>query len=262
VSNIEPNWIDVNNVRLKLPRLPKSFSGFRMVQVSDIHIGPWMSMETVREIFETALAQSPDLLALTGDYVLTYGRRSARDQVYANELEELAGLLQEVTGRCQTVAIQGNHDYFYGISAIQSAFQRGGVQMLINSVQTLERNGERLHLAGVDSVYEHQDDFEAVLRQLPTDGGSILLVHEPDFADTSAASGRFDLQISGHSHGGQVVLPFIGPPVLPEWGRKYPLGLYKVGEMFQYTNRGVGNSIPAVRFNCRPEITVFTLESA
>jgi predicted MPP superfamily phosphohydrolase len=87
------------------------------------------------------------------------------------------------------------------------------------------------------------------------------LAHEPDFADTSAATGRFDLQLSGHTHGGQVVLPFIGPPILPHLGRKYPSGLYKVQEMFQYTNRGVGMARLPLRINCPPEITVFILES-
>ncbi|MBZ0286049.1 MAG: metallophosphoesterase, partial [Anaerolineae bacterium] len=87
------------------------------------------------------------------------------------------------------------------------------------------------------------------------------LAHEPDYADISAATGRFDLQISGHSHGGQVVIPFIGPPVVPPYSKKYPLGRYQVGTMIQYTNRGVGMISPAVRFNCRPEITVFTLRT-
>jgi predicted MPP superfamily phosphohydrolase len=96
---------------------------------------------------------------------------------------------------------------------------------------------------------------------LPAEGCAILLAHEPDCADDSAATGRFDLQISGHSHGGQVSLPLIGPPVLPYLAQKYPSGLYQVGQMFQYTNRGVGMTPPYVRLNCRPEITVFTLES-
>jgi predicted MPP superfamily phosphohydrolase len=90
---------------------------------------------------------------------------------------------------------------------------------------------------------------------------AILLAHEPDFADTSAATGKFDLQVSGHTHGGQVVVPFLGPPVLPYLGQKYHTGLYKIGNMFQYTNRGVGMNRLAVRFNCRPEITMFELES-
>jgi uncharacterized protein len=263
VTGVEPGWIEISDVRLTLPRLPRSFSGFRMVQVSDIHIGPWMSMESVRSIFELALEQAPDMLALTGDYVLTFGgHRGSEGGMYAQELDEFAVLLKDVNERCLTVAVQGNHDYYYDTYAVQAAFRRGGATLLKNSVHTLERNGERLHIGGLDDVYEHRDDFDALLAQLPDDGCSILLAHEPDFADISAATGRFDLQISGHSHGGQVILPFVGPPVLPDWGKKYPLGLYQVEQMYQYTNRGVGTSIPAVRFNCRPEITVFTLESA
>ena len=262
ITGVEPGWFEVSEVRLTLPRLLKSFSGLRMVQISDIHIGPWMSMESVKSIFEMALAQSPDMIALTGDYVLTFGRRGSDRNTYTKELDELAVLLKDMSDRCFTVAVQGNHDYYYDTHAVQSSFRRGNVKLLINSVHTLERNGERLHIAGLDDVYEHRDDFEALMAQLPDDGCAILLAHEPDFADISSATGRFDLQISGHSHGGQVVLPFVGPPILPDWGKKYPLGLYQVGGMFQYTNRGVGNSIPAVRFNCRPEITVFTLESA
>jgi len=98
-----------------------------------------------------------------------------------------------------------------------------------------------------------------VLALLPDEGCAILLAHEPDYADISAPTGRFDLQLSGHSHGGQVILPFIGPPILPSYSHKYPVGQYQVGSMIQYTNRGLGTVAPMVRFNCRPEITVFTL---
>ena len=105
------------------------------------------------------------------------------------------------------------------------------------------------------------DRLDEVLAQLPADGAAMLLCHEPDFADISAATGRFDLQISGHTHGGQIVLPFIGPIHTPRYGHKYSLGMYQVGDMIQYTNRGVGMARLPVRFNCRPEITVFTLEA-
>jgi predicted MPP superfamily phosphohydrolase len=100
-----------------------------------------------------------------------------------------------------------------------------------------------------------------VIDQLSENGAAILLVHEPDFADVSAATGKFDLQVSGHTHGGQIVLPFYGPPILPLSGRKYPSGLYRVGNMFQYTNRGVGVDRMPIRWNCPAEITLFTLES-
>ncbi|MGZ9167079.1 MAG: metallophosphoesterase [Anaerolineales bacterium] len=136
-----------------------------------------------------------------------------------------------------------------------------GVTDLTNAVVTLTRDGKDLHLCGVDDICEGQVRLNDVIARLSNNGAAILLAHEPDYADVSAATGRFDLQISGHSHGGQVTLPFYGPPLLPYLGRRYPRGLYKVGDMFQYTNRGVGMNRLAVRFNCPAEITIFELES-
>jgi predicted MPP superfamily phosphohydrolase len=111
----------------------------------------------------------------------------------------------------------------------------------------------------VDDIWEGDVRLEEVIAQLDDHSAAILMAHEPDYADTSAAAGKFDLQLSGHTHGGQIAIPFLGPPILPYLGRKYHTGLYKVGDMFQYTNRGVGMARLPLRFNCRPEITVFVL---
>jgi len=159
------------------------------------------------------------------------------------------------------VAVLGNHDHWTDADMIHRVIKESGMVDLTNTVHTLDRRSAPLHLAGVDDIWEEHDRLDDVLAQLPYDGAAILLAHEPDFADTSAASGRFDLELSGHSHGGQVILPFVGPLRLPYLGRKYPLGRYQVGPMIQYTNRGVGMISPRVRFNCRPEITVFTLRA-
>ncbi|MGC8856032.1 MAG: metallophosphoesterase [Anaerolineae bacterium] len=134
-----------------------------------------------------------------------------------------------------------------------------GVLELPNSIFTLRQGAALLHFCGVDDVYEGQDRLQEVLDQLPEQGAAVLLCHEPDFADAAAASARFDLQISGHSHGGQVVIPFLGPLHTPKFAEKYPLGLYQVGKMWQYTNRGVGMARLPIRFNCRPEVTIFSL---
>jgi hypothetical protein len=258
IDKIEPNWVEVTKVSLKLSRLPKVFSGFRLVQISDIHAGYWMTPERFTSIVELVKDQSPDLVAVTGDSILAYGRMPGDKPV----LDEFGKVFKKIAGDYETIAVLGNHDYWYDADKVKFALERAGARVLKNSVHSLERGGERFHLAGVDDVYENQDDLGAVLSALPQDGGAILLAHEPDFADFSAATGRFDLQISGHSHGGQVALPIIGPLVLPHLGQKYPSGLYKVGDMFQYTNRGIGMTSPTIRFNCRPEITVFTLESS
>jgi predicted MPP superfamily phosphohydrolase len=132
---------------------------------------------------------------------------------------------------------------------------------LCNTALTLRRDGAALHLCGVDDVQEGKVDLDLVLRRLPEEGAAVLLAHEPDFANESAVAERFDLQLSGHSHGGQVGLPLLRSLFLPKLSRRYPSGLYRVGEMWLYTNRGLG-AHPRFRFNCRPEITVFTLRSS
>jgi predicted MPP superfamily phosphohydrolase len=258
VAHLEPDWVEVTQVVLKLPRLPKAFSGFRLAQVSDIHLGGWMNLEHLNQVFELVEAQKPDLVALTGDFVLD----PEREPELNLDLEAYAVSLKWLTERFPTLAVLGNHDYWLDVQAVLGLLKQGGVRTLVNAVQAVQVGSDLLWFGGVDDVSEHEDDLDQVLAQLPAEGCAILLAHEPDFADKSAATKRFDLQISGHSHGGQVNLPFLGPPVLPHLARKYPAGLYRVGEMYQYTNRGVGMTPPYVRLNCRPEITVFTLESA
>jgi len=250
---VEPYNVEIKQVRLTLPRLAREFHGYRVVQISDIHMGTWMTRDHLHSIVRLANAQEPDLIAVTGDFVTV--------NPVEIWIDELLPPLRELSARDGTLAILGNHDHWTNPQAVRAMIPVAGMVDLNNAVYSLQRDEAVLHFAGVDDYWERKADLEAVLNQLPDEGAAVLLAHEPDFADISAASGRFDLQISGHSHGGQVILPFIGPPMLPTYGKKYPVGLYQVGDMIQYTNRGVGMVGPYVRFNCRPEITVFTLES-
>ena len=251
---LEPAWVEVSQVRLKLARLGKAFDGFRIVQISDVHMGGWMNRERFSHVMKLALAQKPDLLALTGDFVIYRGALWIDEEVM-NDLREVFNLLGDVP----CVGILGNHDWRAGPGDIWRLMENYQIRDLTNKVQSIERGGERLHIAGVDDILYGYPDLNKVVAALPKDGAAILLAHEPDFADESAQTGRFDLQISGHSHGGQVIPPIIGPIYLPKGGQKYYKGLYQVGNMLQYTNRGVGLVQPNLRFNCRPEITVFTL---
>ena len=249
--------IKVESVNLRLPRLTKSFHGIRIAQLSDIHMGGWMNAERFQKIAEIVSALKPDLLFLTGDFLVghTFNKHSEED------LQSLVHILSPLTKPIPTFAVPGNHDYWTNVNAVREMLKASGIIELTNSVFTLTRGNEHLHLCGVDDVWEGKVRLDNVISELSDDSLAILLAHEPDFADESSVSGRFDLQISGHSHGGQVVIPFIGPPILPYLGRKYPSGLYKVREMYQYTNRGVGTGRLPVRINCPPEITLFTLES-
>jgi hypothetical protein len=254
---VEPGWLQVAQVRLKLPRLAPSFSGFRILQISDIHFGGWMKRERFQHVVNTVLAQTPDLVVITGDFLIGHGWNDSLQTALGELMEEMHAL----TENYPTLAVLGNHDYWTNANAVRNALASCGIVELCNDVYSLSNAGGQLHIAGVDDVWEERDRLDIVLDKLPQSGAAILLAHEPDFADRSAETGRFDLQLSGHTHGGQVVIPFVGPPVLPYLGWKYPSGLYQVGRMWQYTNRGVGMARLKVRFNCRPEVTVFTLES-
>jgi hypothetical protein len=164
-------------------------------------------------------------------------------------------------------AVLGNHDYWHPsgaarvAQALRDAFAGRRFEMLLNDNRVINAGGALLHIVGVDDVWEQQHDLRRAIASLPPDQPAILLAHEPDLADEAATTHPFVLQLSGHSHGGQVRLPFIGAPLLPPYGQKYPIGLQRAGDMLVYTSRGVGMIAPAVRFNCQPEVTLITLRS-
>ena len=140
-----------------------------------------------------------------------------------------------------------------------AVFDAVGVPVLINEGITLEVNGAPLHLAGVDSGWGGNPDLARALATAPTDAPAIALVHEPDLIDGPTRDPRVVLQLSGHSHGGQIRVPGVGAPVLPYLGRRYDLGLYRVADTWLYTNRGIGVGGVPVRFNCPPELALLTL---
>ncbi len=248
--HIEPGWVEVRPIQLSLPRLDPAFSGYRLAQISDIHLDGRMNLQRLEEIVKTINRLSPDLVAITGDFVTHSPGRY---------VDDLAAALKELAAPDGVFAVLGNHDHWSGPDMVRRAFRKASIIELSNTVHTLRRGKAALHLAGIDDYMMGWDRLDLVLRRLPVDGSAILLAHEPDFADISSRSGRFDLQLSGHSHGGQVRLPILGPLYLPGFGRKYPHGLYRVGNMIQYTNRGLGTVHLHFRLNSRPEITLFTL---
>lgn len=249
------NGFKVETVRLELTRLPRAFSGFRIAQISDIHMGGWMNLARFQHVADLIVAQKPDILVMTGDFL----RGRSFPDAARQWLTDLAEVLSPLAASIPSFAVLGNHDYWTSAEAVREMLRLSGVTDLTNTVFTLRREGAHLQLCGLDDIKEGDVRLDDVVAQLSGDGAAILLVHEPDFADMSAATGKFDLQVSGHSHGGQIVIPFYGPPVLPRTARKYPSGLYKVENMFQYTNRGVGVDRFPIRFNCPPEITLLEL---
>ena len=256
VFQIEPQWFEVVSVEVNIANLAPAFDGFKIVQISDFHTDTSMNSRKLNKIVELVNQQQPDLIAMTGDYVTT--------KLNNKTSSLLSNALKQLSPREATVAVLGNHDYWANPNRTLGLLASSNAIALSNSLHVMERGDAKLVVAGVDDYWEQKSDLDKVLKQLKTldNVPAILLAHEPDFADISAASHRFALQLSGHSHGGQVKLPFGKPPVLPPFAHKYPLGRYQVEQMVQYTNRGVGMVLPAVRFNCRPEITVLSLSPA
>ena len=194
--------------------------------------------------------QEPDIVAMTGDFVSYSG----------TNIKNLIPTLKEIHSRDATVAVLGNHDYWLGAKRVRLILSESKIIELNNDVYTVNRKGFALHIAGVDSITLKKNQLDKVLMKLPPEGPAILLVHEPDFADISAKTKRFSLQLSGHSHGGQFVIPKLGTPFRGDGFWKYPLGKYQVGEMILYTNPGIGTNAFWIRLNCPPEITVIDLQ--
>ena len=250
---VEIRRVEIKPLTLTLPRLAQEFDGYRLVQIGDLHLDDWTKPERLSGIVEKVNAQRPDLIAIMGDFA----SRSAKQL----DTRQLTGALRELRASDGVLTILGNHDYLTGVELIRRCIREASVTELVNDVHTLRRGGATLHVAGIDDVMEGGSRLDLVLRDLPDSGAAILLAHEPDFADVSAATGRFDLQLSGHSHGGQVRVPLLMRLALPPFSQRYTSGLYRVDGMLQYTNRGLGFVDMRLRFLCRPEITVLTLRS-
>jgi len=248
----DPSDFRITNLTVSVPNLCNVFNGFRIVHISDIHMGQWISLDRMEGVVGLVNEQHPDVIAITGDFV-----SFAVDPV----VEDLKRSLLKLQPKDVTLAVLGNHDHWMGAEKVRSVLRESNIITLSNDVYTLRRGDCGLNFAGVDDVMAQEDDLDQVLKKLPSSDPVILLVHEPDFADISSASGRFVLQLSGHSHGGQFVLPWIGPLFHGSHFKKYPIGEYRVNDMTLYTNRGLGANTVWLRINCPPEITVITLQA-
>lgn len=249
---VEPKRLEITQVDLTLPRLAPEFDGYRVVQFSDLHMELWQDWPMLEAIVAQTNALEPDLIALTGDYV------HKRVDGVADRLSET---LADLRAQDAKLAILGNHDYWQDGSAVRRMIARADLIDISNDVYTLRRGDAVLHIAGIDSVVEMRSRLDLVVEKMTEPGAAVLLAHEPDIAFVTAATGCFDLQLSGHSHGGQVRVPLLMNLVLPTFARRFVIGLNRVDGMYVYTNRGVGMSGIRLRFNCRPELTVFTLRA-
>ncbi len=256
---LEPNRPRVVRQEFLLARWPERMSGFTIALLSDFHFDPYFSVHPLRRAIPMVNALRPDLIVLTGDFVSV--PMIGDDARAALDAEPCAQLLRQMTARHGSWAVLGNHDVNTDPRFITQALQGVGIHVLANESAAIERDGARIWLAGVNDVLGHTADLPKTLLNIPNGEATVLLAHEPDFAD-EASKFPVDLQLSGHSHGGQVRIPFLPPLYLPEMAKKYVLGTYRVGPLPLYTNAGLGTVGVAARLNCPPEITLITLRSA
>ena len=251
INSILNDYDDLEVVEKHIPikALGNGLEGFKIVQLSDFHYLPLTRPYLVKKAISLTNQLKPDLVVLTGDFVW-------------HELDAIYGLTPLLAGLNPHIgihAVLGNHDYWLDAEVVASELEKVGIDVMRNETQTISTGGDCFQLIGVDDGWSGKPDLMRSLGEVDGKTPGILLWHEPDLADQVPQDGRVALQLSGHTHGGQVRLPGKGALILPYLGIKYDCGLYRFERMYLYTNRGIGIISIPFRFNCRPEITSFIL---
>lgn len=244
----EAHRVRGERVTIPVEDLPPPLDGFKIVQLSDLHIGRRFTVVNAQRAVAWALDSQPDVVVLTGDFVS-----------FSRYIPLLDKSLRGLQARYGCYAVLGNHDYWTDISAIERVLDRHGITLLRNEQRSITIDGAILCLVGIDCIWEGRHDPAVALRDLPATATTIVLAHEPDIADEISAY-PVALQLSGHTHAGHIALPGLGPAFLPRHGFRYFRGLQQVGRMWVYTSRGLGGF--PIRFGSSPEVTALTLRAA
>ncbi|MCP4402243.1 MAG: metallophosphoesterase [bacterium] len=246
---IERNIVCVNRYRIPITNLPLSFHGFTLAQLTDVHLGFLVSESFVEGIVQRTNSLGTDAIICTGDYV--------HERNTTEEIEKVWPILSKLEAKHGVYSVLGNHDHWADSERSLDWLERTG-QNIRHQCQPIYKGRERILIGGagdymedelkIDETFSHSDDGECRL----------LLSHNPDSVDTEFNT-PLSLVISGHTHGGQVVIPFFGPPVLPVKNKDYSSGLITTAKTQLFISRGIGWAIYPIRFNCYPEIAVLEL---
>jgi uncharacterized protein len=255
---VEPNWLERTFHRVKLP-CKNLTSGVRVLHLSDFHASPVVPFSLIENSVELGLEAKPDVICLTGDFVT--------DATPFDEAE-YARILRRLSSAAPVFASLGNHDGgrwgakvggLKDTSAVRALLRATKVPLLHNRSEVVRVRDQSIRLAGVGDLWSDGVDANLAFENVPADDPAILLAHNPDTKDL-LADRPWDLMLSGHTHGGQVVLPILGERFVPVRDKRFIAGLKQWNERQIYVTRGVGN-IDGVRVNCRPEVTVLDLVS-
>jgi uncharacterized protein len=248
-----PGWLRLERIDVAVRGLPPTVEVLTIGHLSDLHVGPHISPSLIAEAVELVLAQRPQLIAITGDFIASGTRY----------LEAAADAVAALRAPLGVYAVLGNHDYFGDAPRLRSLLEARGVRVLCNEPVPLWVGQGLIWLVGLDDALAGRPSFRRAFAGVPANDFKLLLAHEPDLADEAAHYG-VALQLSGHTHGGQLRHSQYGALVLPRLGWRYPQGLYHVagGATQVYTNRGIGVSGTRLRYGCPPEVALLTLRPA
>ncbi|WP_438349797.1 metallophosphoesterase [Paenibacillus sp. FA6] len=257
-TEIEPKALSVTRIDIENKYVQESFDGMTIIQFSDTHLGPDYTVDQLQSLVDRMNLLKPDMVVFTGDLFDNYAEYGSKNRKLAQKV------LTKIEAPLGKYAVYGNHDRGGGGSRVYKEYmEEAGFMVLVNEVHTIiSATGERLNIAGLDDFLLGKPMIQRTLQSFRPQDFNLLLVHQPDVAD------RFkdypvDLQLSGHSHGGQVRIPFLKPLITTSLGNKYIEGLYslegKIRPLTLYVNRGIGTTRLPVRLFVRPELTVIRL---
>lgn len=257
-GKVEPKLLDTNKYDVSHNTIPNGFEGFKMVQFSDTHLGFQYSLKQLQNLVDKINSITPDTIFFTGDLI------DAPDQY--KEINNTIRILKNLKAPFGKYAVYGNHDHGGNGSAIyKHIMEEAGFQLLINEAHEIKLvNGERIFIIGIDDAMLGKPNIESAISSVPEEAYKLLLSHAPDLADI-AVRYNIQLQLSGHSHGGQFQIPFVGALVKPPFAEKYDEGFYTIrgdSPLTLYVNRGMGTTRLPFRFLSKPELTILSLKKS
>jgi uncharacterized protein len=248
---VRRRWVRTRELDIAIPGLPAAFDGYRVAQLSDLHLGGLTPPKWGEGWARLANAAAPDLVAVTGDLV-----SSGTD--FHHDIARVIGSLQAADG---VYVSMGNHDYFGDGEPLVTLLRQMGAVVLRNEGRTVTRNGANLFVAGVDDTWTKRADLVRTLANRDPEACTLLLAHDPELFPLAARHG-VSLVLSGHTHGGQIALPFFPKLIgLGKLAHRFHLGLYRDGDSSLYVHPGLGTTGPPIRVGVAPEIAILTLRA-
>jgi predicted MPP superfamily phosphohydrolase len=249
---VRRRWFHVVEREVPVSGLDPRLDGLRIAHLSDLHVGTLTPKSWAMRWVLAANGRAPDLAIATGDYVTS-------GNAFHADVAEALGALRAKLG---VFASMGNHDYFADGEPLISKFREHGVRVLRNEGRVVERDGARLWLAAIDDTWTRRDDLAAAMRGRPDGVAAVLLAHDPSRFDAAADAGA-DLVLSGHTHGGQIAVPFLSRRLsLASIAHPYNVGVYRRGRSTLYVHPGLGTTGPPMRLGSAPEVTILVLRAA